>query len=913
MESASIAFVVPASSLPAQRAHRFQGLDGRRRERLRTSSRAVVVASFALGVAMLLSGCAEPPHDWVAVRGAVGPSASAAKPLEDVPGYRADGSVLLPNQWSLRPAGTQVSLGDFPESIAVHPRKDYAAILHCGYGQHEVIVVDTKKSEVVSRTLLPEAFYGLSFSADGNRLVASGGSHEELHIMRFSNGLITERETVSLRDSKQRAIPAGIAVSADGRQAYVANLLGQRISVVDLEAKTNRYEILLGSEPLQQALRAENEPRSEDKDAINKRADALLDIVNQDAPYPYAVVLDERQRKLYISCWAQSAVQVIDLTSRQPTVQFATDEHPNEMVLDRSGKHLIVANANRNTVSIIDTRTGATLERLVAELTPQSPPGSTPNSLALSTDEKLLFVANANINAVAVFDVSEWGKSRSLGFIPVGWYPTSVRVTADGKRLLVSNGKGQSSRSNRNGPQPGHEPPSSMKEYIAGLMQGTLSIIDLPTESKLEVAMKEWTAKAFAGMSSATRRPKPALEAGHPIPTQLGGITPIRNVIYIIKENRTYDQVLGDLPQGHGDPNLCLFPASITPNHHKLASEFVLLDNFYVESEVSADGHEWTVGAYATDFVEKLWPLSYGHNGQKKYSYPAEGSFRIAAPAGGYLWDCAKEAGVSYRSYGEFVTSPKNDHTPGVAKVSGLKDHIDPWYHSFDMDYPDSKRVDRFVDELKRFEKLGEMPRLQIVRLPNDHTAGTSEGKRTPRAYLADNDLALGRMIEAVSRSRFWAETAIFVVEDDAQNGPDHIDAHRTIAYAISPYIKRRSVDSTMYSTASMLRTMELILGLRPMSQFDAAAQPMFQSFQAQLDLTPYQAEIPSVSLEEKNTKQAWGSRESNRMNFAQEDAADDLLLNEVIWRSIKGMNSKMPPPVRAGFVLSRSRRDDSD
>ncbi|MBI1839722.1 MAG: beta-propeller fold lactonase family protein [Verrucomicrobia bacterium] len=841
----------------------------------------------------------------------VAPAPSAASPLVDVPGYRADGSVLLPNQWSLRPAGTQVALGDFPETIAMHPRQDYAAILHCGYGQHEVIIVDTKKAEVVSRASLHEAFYGLSFSADGTRLVASGASHEELHVMRFAKGFVTERETVSLRDPKQRAIPAGIALASDGRLAYVANLLGQRVSVVDLEARTNRHEILLGSAPLQQALREENEARDEDKDAITKRAEALLDIENKDAPYPYAVVLDERQQRLYVSCWAQSAVQVIDLATRQPAGRFATDEHPNEMLLDRSGRRLIVANANRNTVSIINTRTGETVERLVAELTPQSPPGSTPNSLALSPDEKLLFVANANINAVAVFDLSQSGKSRSLGFIPVGWYPTSVRVTSDGKRLLVANGKGQTSRSNRHGPNPGKEPPASVKEYIAGLMQGTLSVIDIPAESKLESAMKEWTAKAYAGMPHAARTPQPALEAGHPIPVRLGDATPIRHVIYIIKENRTYDQVLGDLPQGHGDPSLCLFPSPITPNHHKLANEFVLLDNFYVESEVSADGHEWSVGAYATDYVEKMWPLTYGHNQQKKYSYPAEGNFRIAEPAGGYLWDRAREAGVSYRSYGEFVTSPKNARTPGVAKVSGLKDHIDPWYHSFDMDYPDAKRADRFLEELRRFEKEGDMPSLQIVRLPNDHTSGTSEGKPTPRAYLADNDLALGRVVEGVSRSRFWAKTAIFVVEDDAQNGPDHIDAHRTIAYAISPYVRRRSVDSTMYSTASMLRTMELILGMRPMSQFDAAAQPMFHCFQAQPDLSPYQAETPRVDLEEKNTKQAWGREASSRMNFAKEDAADDLLLNEVIWRSIKGADSKMPPPVRAGFVLSR--RVDKD
>jgi DNA-binding beta-propeller fold protein YncE len=830
-----------------------------------------------------------------------------------VPGAQADGSVLLPNQWSLRPAGTQIAVGDFPVNIAVHPSGDFAAVLHSGYGQNEVVVLDVKGHAVTSRAPLTEAFYGLAFTADGTRLVASGASHEELHLLRFQKGFITEHETLPLRDAKERSIPAGVALDRAGRRAFVANLLGHRISLVDLEARTNRTEVLLASEPLARALRDEKASKSEDEDAITKRAEALLDLVNSDAPYPYGVVVDEARSRLYVSLWAQSAVQVIDLKTLRPGDRWQTAEHPNEMVLTRSGRHLMVANANRNTVSVLDTETGKTLEKLTVELVPNAPPGSTPNSVALSPDEKLLFVANANINAVGVFDISTPGRSRSLGFIPVGWYPTSVRVTPDGKHLLVANGKGQTSRSNRHGPRPGGDPPATVKEYIAGLLQGTVSVIDLPSRDKLEEAMKKWTTQTLAGMPPTAGTKASAGDAANPVPRKTGDPTPIRHVIYIIKENRTYDQVLGDMPQGRGDPTLCLFPESVTPNHHKLAREFVLLDNFYVESEVSADGHEWTVGAYATDFVEKLWPMSYGHNQLKKYSYPAEGNFTIAAPAGGYLWDCAREAGVTYRSYGEFVTNAKTNTQPGTSRVAALRDHFDPWYRSFDMDYPDSKRADRFISELGRFEKEGEMPRLQIVRLPNDHTAGTSEGKHTPTALVADNDLALGRVVEAVSRSRFWASTAIFVVEDDAQNGPDHIDAHRTIAYAISPYVKRGVVDSTMYSTASMLRTMELILGLRPMSQFDATARPMHQAFTPQPDLTPYTAVTPRVDLGEKNRKHAWGGAESGRMNFAREDAADDLRLNEIVWRSVRGADSPMPAPVRAGFVLVRKGRDLDD
>jgi hypothetical protein len=335
----------------------------------------------------------------------------------------------------------------------------------------------------------------------------------------------------------------------------------------------------------------------------------------------------------------------------------------------------------------------------------------------------------------------------------------------------------------------------------------------------------------------------------------------------------------------------------------------VLLDSFYADAEVSADGHEWSIGAYASDFVEKSWPLMYGHNKPRKYPYPAEGNFDIATPAGGYIWDRAKAAGVTYRSYGEFVILFTDPTEPSTTRVKSLKGHLDPQFRGFDLDYSDLKRANRFISELKRFETEGGMPQLQIIRLPNDHTHGVSSGKLTPRAYVAENDLAFGQVVEAISHSKFWPESAIFVVEDDAQNGPDHVDAHRTIAFVISPYAKRGAVDSSMYSTSSMLRTMELILGLQPMSQFDAAARPMFNSFQGMPDLAPYVALPANVNLEERNGSHAWGG--DIEMNFAKEDAADDLLLNEVIWRSIRGADSPMPPPTRAAFVFGREKDGD--
>ncbi|HEY3245482.1 MAG TPA: alkaline phosphatase family protein, partial [Phycisphaerae bacterium] len=374
---------------------------------------------------------------------------------------------------------------------------------------------------------------------------------------------------------------------------------------------------------------------------------------------------------------------------------------------------------------------------------------------------------------------------------------------------------------------------------------------------------------------------------------------------------RTYDQVLGDMAAGNGDPSLCIFGAQVTPNQHALARDFVLLDNFYVEAEVSADGHEWSMAAYATDFVEKSWPLNYGNKSHSRIPYPSEGKFKIAAPSAGYIWDRCAQAGVSYRSFGEFVERNKAGEL--FATVDTLKDHFDPQYEPFNLGYSDLKRAERFIAELHRFEAEGDMPRFQVVRLPNNHTEGTRVGKPTPTAMVAENDLALGRIVEAITHSSFWPRTAIFVVEDDAQNGSDHVDAHRTTAFVISPYARRGVIDRALYSTTSMLRTMELILGLEPMSQFDAAARPMYASFQAKPDLRPYRCRPAGVDLDAKNGATAWGADLSEQLDLSKEDAADDLLFNDIIWRSVRGPDSPMPPPVRAGFVFGRAAHDDDD
>jgi DNA-binding beta-propeller fold protein YncE len=790
------------------------------------------------------------------------------------------GGVLLPNGWSLRPAGRQVALGDFPVNLAVHPSGRYLAALHAGFGEHEIIVLELQRTpQVVCRVRLDQTFYGLAFSPDGNTLFASGAEYEVVHAFAFRDGLPGQRRDVRVAPVTETFIPAGLATDPAGKTLYAAGTWGDAVAIVPLDEPNGRRFVKLAAQSR-----------------------------------PYAVLPEPTGKRLFVSLWGGSAVAVVDREAGRLLGTWPTESHPTEMALSPDGKTLFVACANSTKVSVLDAANGGKpLETLSCALYRDAPSGNTPNSLTLTPDGQLLFVANADANNLAVFNVSEPGKARALGFIPVGWYPTSVRYNPADKRLYVANGKGITSRANPQGPNPYRRRELSLVyQHIAALLQGTLSAVDLPDPGR----QAEYTVQAFgcsplregAGVAG-------AVPADGPVPTKVGGTSPIRHVVYIIKENRTYDQVFGDVKEGNGDPNLCLFGEKVTPNHHRLARQFVLLDNFYVDGEVSADGHEWSMAAYATDFVEKVWPLNYRGSPKKKLdAYPAEGAFDwIARPAGGYLWDRAAEAGVSYRSYGEWIATGKKPGDPGRATVKALEGHFDPLYRGWDLDYPDQKRADRFLEELARFEREGEMPRLIILRLPNDHTAGTRLGKPTPVAYVADNDLALGRVVEGITKSKFWKDTAVFVTEDDAQNGPDHVDAHRSVALVVSPYTKRGFVDSTPYSTSSLLRTMELILGLKPMSQFDAAARPMFASFQARPDPTGYRHVVPEVDLTETNVATAPRAKRSEGFDLTREDMADDRLLNEVIWQAVKGPHVPVPAPVRAAFVVPKVKKDKDD
>ncbi len=718
-------------------------------------------------------------------------------------------------------------------------------------------------------------------------------------------------------------VPAGLALDAAGKDLFVAALWANAVVRVPLENPDNRTVIKLGGEVTKPEKPQGDPPSPPDgrREVDATVAEDLGAAVAKDNSYPYAVLPEPGGKRLFVSLWANAKVAVIDLESNKVAAGWATASHPTEMVLSPDGKQLYVSCSNSTQVSVIDTTTGAPVQTIHCSLYPQAPSGNTPNSLCLTPDGQLLYVANADSNNLAVFNVSNPKEAKPLGFIPTGWYPTSVRYNKLDKTIYVANGKGLQSKPNPYGANP--EKPANTLEYIGSMFKGTVSAIAQPTPA--DMAKYSKTAYACSPLQAGNAVRAEGVEAGNPIPKKVGDPSPIKYVIYVIKENRTYDQVFGDMAaekvkKGNGEPNLCLFPRAVTSNHHKLADEFVLLDNLYCDGEVSADGHEWSMGAYATDFVEKMWPLSYRGSPMKTFGYPAEGAAdNIARPAGGYLWDRAKEANVSYRNYGEWIENGKRkadgSFEPGRATVKTLEGHFDPLYRGYDLEYTDAKRAERFLSEVKRFEQAGDMPRLQIVRLPNDHTMGTRVGKPTPTAMVAENDLGLGLLVEGVSKSKFWKETAIFVIEDDSQNGPDHVDAHRTVALVISPYTKRNQVDSTMYSTSSMLRTMELILGLKPMSQYDAAARPMYDSFTVKPDVTPYTHVKPDTDLNAVNSPTAFGAAVSAKLDLDdKEDQADDLIFNEIIWKSVKGAKSKMPAPVRAAFFVPKiGKKEDKD
>jgi DNA-binding beta-propeller fold protein YncE/phospholipase C len=792
----------------------------------------------------------------------------STQPAANLPGPLADGRTRLPNGWYLSPAGKQVPVGELPLNMAVSPDERYVILNNNGTGEHSLTVVETGTWTVLQTLPVNKAFLGMKLTGGGKTLYLSGGNDNRVLVFTFANGRLALVDSIALGAPRPKQLlwAAGLDVDERNGRLFVAGRESDSLYAVDLNRKAVASRCSLPAKP-------------------------------------YTCLLSRDGGTLYVSLWGGSAIALLDPSSLALKGTIRVGDHPCDMVESPDGARLFVANANHNTVSVVSLRQKNVLETVCTALTPSAPYGSTPNALALSDDGRRLFVANADNNYIALFDVSEWQKSRSLGFIPVGWYPTVVRFLASSGTILVANGKGGGSRANPGGPNPTRD--SRTSEYIGSLFKGSLSAIPNPTAEHLAA----YTAGVFANSPYNDRKKDaPGTSADNPVPSRVGGPSPIKHVFYIIKENRTYDQVFGDIKEGNGDPNLCLFPDSATPNHHALVRQFVLLDNFYCDAEVSADGHEWSMGAYVTDYTEKTWPTMYGGRGGE---YEFEGARPITYPSGGYLWDNCSRNGVSYRTYGEWTENPSKPGDSAKALMPSLVGHVAPHYVGWDMKYSDLDRVKAWMAEFDEYDTNGMLPSFQVIKLPNDHTEGTTVGSLTPRAFVAQNDQALGQIVERISRSRYWRESAIFVIEDDAQNGPDHVDAHRTVALAISPWTKQGHVDSELYSTSSMVRTMELILGLPPMSQFDAAATPMYASFATTPDTTPYRCRKANVPLDEKNAPGAYGQERSGQMDFSAEDRIPEVEFSEIIWRSVKGANVPMPPPVRSAFVKVRDAGEE--
>ncbi len=805
------------------------------------------------------------------------PVRSAQQPVNDASVRTAQGLApntnLLFNGWGVTPAGEHVRISDMPLKMVVSPDKKALLAVSGGFNDTGLSVLDIGSRKVSQFLPLPEVWNGLAFSLDGRRVFVGGGDSGKIHQFSYANGKCESTGEVKPAPDETLVFLAGMAVHPKTGKVYICNEANHEIWVLD--AKTLVREATIGV-----------------------------------GEHPHTCAFGSDNRHLYVSNWGGRSVSVVDTQTNRRIRDIAVGIRPNDMALAKDGR-LFVACSGDNTVHVIQTRaleqTGeeagpanrlpeTTREIISTSLYPQSPEGSTPDGVAVSPDGKTLFIANADNNSVLVVDISNSlfedarrnGETVSVvnGFIPVGWYPTAVCVSPDSQTLFVANGKGLASSPNfpaRN-PATARKPNNSPGfEYTANLFEGSVSFIGRP-DAKQMVAYTEQVRRNSPYTPEALHRTP--IRSASVIPDRVGQPGPIKHVLYIIKENRTYDQVFGDMkdsagkPVGNGDPALTIYGENITPNQHQLARDYVLLDNLYCNSEVSVDGHSWCDAAMATDFNQRSWIISYSKHGK------LPGNAEMETPSAGYLWDLCKRHGISFKTYGE-----------GSKKVPST--NRGRWTGARDMD-----KVKWWIDDLQEAERSGNLPQFMIMSLGENHTKGTTPGAFTPDACVASNDLGLGRIVEAASKSKFWNEMAIFVIEDDAQNGPDHVDAHRTTGLVISPYCKRGVVDSTFYTTASMLRTMELILGLPPLTQYDAGATPMFACFGTNAQSTVFTPITPRVDMNAKNTAKSPGAKKSARMNFREYDRAPEDALNRILWAAAKGPDAPYPSPIhRALFT----------
>jgi DNA-binding beta-propeller fold protein YncE len=778
------------------------------------------------------------------------------------PGKLDDGSTLLPNGWRVAPAGKQLAVRTLPLNVVTTPDGRYAIVSSNGLLRPALQVVDISSWKITSELGLDNAWGGLAWSPDGTKLYVAGAAQNNVQELTYADGTLTKARIFTLGGFGSDTFAGGVAVSGDGRTLFVTRVFSMTLSAIDLATGQVKKTIQLDAEP-------------------------------------YAPIVSPDGAFVYVSLWGGSRVVAYTTDSLMPMVELQSGDHPNAMAFSTDGRRLFVAAANNASVWVYDTFSWEAIEQISMSLYPEAPHTSTPNALAVSSDGRQLLVANADINAVAVVNISNGGRSFVEGFIPTGQYPTGVTYSRDGKQMFVLSGKGIT-------PAPNPTQGGAEKRLV-----GLLTAVSVPDAGTLA----EYNRKVYSltPYTDATRLTNASVPVGSPIPRVVGGSSPIKHVLYIIRENRTYDSVLGDLPQGNGDPSLTIFGKDVTANAHAIAQNFVTFDNFYVDADVSFDGHAFSTAAYATDVIQKLWQTYYANRGGV-YMGEGGGFMRnpfgnVSAPERGYIWDFAARRNVSVRSYGEFVDNQSKNaagDVVAVPSVPGLMGLVASSYAGFDLDITDQKRADTWLAEFRVYEQNGNLPQLSVIHLPNDHTKGTVPGAQTPRAMMADNDLAMGRIVEALSKSVYWKDSVVLAVEDDAQSGADHVDSHRSVLLAAGPFIKRNTVDHTFYTTSGVLRTIELILGLEPMSQYDAAATPLYNAFVGTPNLGGYAVTIPRISLDERNLPSATGAAASLAMDFSAEDLTPEVELNEIIWQSVKGKNSHMPPPKWSVLVQGR-------
>ena len=862
-----------------------------------------------LSLATLGLGCVTTPYDRAIKRSvACGPQEFLAKA---VVGPQGDGTYVVATTQVVSSAGTMTLCAGRPSDLALSPDGFLLAVKTTGRssltsGLGDLVFVDAASRVVRQVLAFPKGgnnFCGIAWSTDGERVWTTDADGFLLCAQRGGDSTFEWAQEIRLPGpaGKGNSAPGGLVLDEAAGLIYVTLSRNNTLGLVDPASQRVVQEIPAGIAPYCVVQIGE-------KAYVSNWGGRRPEPSDVTGPTSGSRVIVDPETGIASS----GTVSVIDLRARSAIREIPVGLHPSGITLSPDGALLYVANANSDTVSVIDTRSDVVVRTIGVKPMAELPFGSAPNALTVSPDGTTLYVANGGNNLLAVVDLTA---HRVRGLIPTGWYPSAVVLAEDGSTLCVANAKGMGTHyTEANVPLKEQMFGKDWHGYNTHDHLGSVSFIDVPAPAELAAHtyraasnMRLPTMKRVMDMASVEAKPVP-------IPTRPGEVSVFKHVLYIIKENRTYDQVFGDLAQGDGDPELCLFGREVTPNHHALAEEFVLLDNFYCNGVLSADGHQWTNEGYVTDYIEKSfggWPRSY----------PYEGDDALAFASSGFIWDHVLRKGLTFRDYGEFVhaeidppdatwRSVYEDYVNGTRNVSvrahsplhTLEPYLCPTFIGFPGIVQDVYRAREFITEFQQFETDGACPNFMIMLLPNNHTEGTREGFPTPQAMVADNDLALGRIVEAVSHSRFWPETVILVVEDDPQAGLDHVDSHRTVALCISPYTKRSCVDHTHYNQTGMLRTIELIFGLAPMNQLTMAANPMVNCFQETPDFTPYKARPNNIPLDEMNPKLAslrgkakYYAKKSMELPLDDIDLADEYDFNRIIWHAVKGYDVPYP------------------